>query len=180
MLRIVGGKYKHRLLNQPSMETTRCTKDIAREGLFNSLGDISNSNFLDLFGGSGAVGIEAYSRGASKVYINDKDKLAKNIILNNLKKLDIHDINVSNLSDLDLIKKLSEEHIYFDYIFLDPPYKMDIDLKYLNNLKELKLCDGRSIIILETDHVLNENDYESFRIKQLKYGKTYMNILRSK
>lgn len=74
MLRIVGGKYKHRLLNQPSMETTRCTKDIAREGLFNSLGDISNSNFLDLFGGSGAVGIEAYSRGASKVYINDKDK----------------------------------------------------------------------------------------------------------
>ena len=68
MIRIVGGKYRHRVLDQPSLEITRCSKDSVKEGLFSSLGnDVENKVFLDLFAGSGSVGIESYSRKAKKV-----------------------------------------------------------------------------------------------------------------
>ena len=69
MLRVVGGKYKRRKLDQPSLEITRPTKDMVKEAMFSSLGDISGKSFLDCFGGSGAIGIEAYSRGATPVTI---------------------------------------------------------------------------------------------------------------
>ena len=95
MIRIVGGKYRHRVLDQPSLEITRCSKDSVKEGLFSSLGnDVENKVFLDLFAGSGSVGIESYSRKAKKVYLNDKNKEPINVIKNNLKKLDIDDIVV--------------------------------------------------------------------------------------
>ena len=59
MLRVVGGKYKRRKLDQPSLEITRPTKDMVKEAMFSSLGDMSGKSFLDCFGGSGAIGIEA-------------------------------------------------------------------------------------------------------------------------
>ena len=75
MIKIRGGKYLHRQLKQPPLEITRSTKDVCKEGMFNSLGNIFNYSFLDLFGGSGSIGIEAYSRGANPVYINLSGRL---------------------------------------------------------------------------------------------------------
>ena len=139
MIRIIGGYYKHRLINQPSLETTRCTKDIAKEGLFNSLGDISDLSFLDLFSGSGAVGIEAFSRGASHVVLNEKDKNAKRIIMSNLISLAINDIKVYGLDANDCIKELSSLNESFDIIFLDPPYKdVVLDNIEVNGIKAIK------------------------------------------
>ena len=94
MLRVVGGKYKRRKLDQPSLEITRPTKDMVKEAMFSSLGDLSNKSFLDCFGGSGAIGIEAYSRGATPVTIIENSLEAFKIIKTNLKNLNINDINV--------------------------------------------------------------------------------------
>ena len=70
MIRIVAGKYRHRVLKFPSLETTRPTKDMVREALFSSLGEkIYNASILDLFSGSGSLAIEAISRGAKKRYM---------------------------------------------------------------------------------------------------------------
>ena len=180
MIRVVGGTFKHRLLNQPSLETTRCTKDMAKEGLFNSLGDLTNLSFLDLFSGSGAIGIEAYSRGAKPVVLNEKDKLAKKVILGNLISLGISDINLYNLDANDCLNELAKKGIVFDVIFLDPPYKFIMDQEYVEKFIKLNLVKENSRIILETDYLLNIDEFNLYNIKVLKYGKSYMNILRRK
>ena len=76
-MRIVGGKYRHRLINYPNdMEHTRPTKDRVREAIFSALGDISGARTLDLYAGSGAMGLEALSRGASHITFVDISPLA--------------------------------------------------------------------------------------------------------
>lgn len=180
MLRIIGGTYKHRLIDQPSLETTRATKDAAKEGLFNSLGDISNKSFLDLFSGSGAIGIEAYSRGAKPVYLNDRDNDARRIIQKNLISLAIFDCNVTGLDYKDCLNNISQKGVCFDYVFLDPPYKFKIDNDFILNLINLKLVNEKSVIIIESDEKIEESAFIEYNIKVLKYGKTFMNILRRK
>lgn len=181
MIRIVGGFYKHRLIDQPPMEITRCTKDIAKEGLFNSLGDITNKSFLDLFSGSGAIGIEAYSRGARPVYLNDNSREAKRTIMRNLLSLGIFDVNVYGLKDLDCLIELNrDKRITFDIVFLDPPYAFKVTNSYLDGMRDLKIIDDSSLVIIESDDPLDLNDFKDYNVKVLKYGKTLMNLLRRK
>lgn len=178
MIRIIGGTYKHRLINQPSLETTRCTKDIAKEGLFNSLGDIENKSFLDLFAGSGSIGIEAFSRGAKPVYLNDKDREVKRTIMRNLMGLGISEIEVSCMDASDCINELSKKGVGFDIVFLDPPYKFKITNDYLENIISKNVASKDTWFIIEADTVLNDDDFKMYNIKVLKYGKTYMHILK--
>lgn len=180
MIRIIGGTYKHRLINQPPLETTRATKDIAKEGLFNSLGDISGAKFLDLFSGSGSIGIEAYSRGAKLVYLNDIDTEAKRTIMRNLMALGISDINVTKLEASECIQFLSDKNLVFDLVFLDPPYKFKINKEFLKEMYDLRIVNDESKIIIESDTVLDENEFDEYTIKILKYGKSLMSILRRK
>lgn len=178
MIRIIGGIYKHRLISQPSLETTRCTKDMAKEGLFNSLGDIENKSFLDLFAGSGSVGIEAFSRGAKPVYLNDKDREVKRTIMRNLMGLGISEIEVSCMNDLECIDELSRKGVRFDIVFLDPPYKFKITNEYLENIINKKVASKNTWFIIEADSILKDEDFSMYNIKLLKYGKTYMHILK--
>lgn len=180
MIKIRGGKYLHRQLKQPSLEITRSTKDVCKEGMFNSLGNIFNYSFLDLFGGSGSIGIEAYSRGANPVYINDKNKEAYKIILENLKSLSITDIKIFNLDYLNLLSLLKDRNIKFDIIFLDPPYKMEINDEFINNILSFDILEKNGIIIAETDYDLSPILIEKYQVKILKYGRSKINILREK
>ena len=109
MLKIRGGKYLHRVIEQPDMSITRPTKDSAKEGIFNSLGLLSGLSFLDLFSGSGQMAIEAISRGAEKVVANDLNRSAYDIIQKNLKKLGINEIKTYNLDYKNCLKRLSEK-----------------------------------------------------------------------
>ena len=181
MLRVIGGKYKHRKLEQPPLDITRSTKDSAKEGLFSSLGlNIIDSSFLDLFAGSGAIGIEAYSRGAKFVYLNDINKIAFKIIKDNVKKFEINDIAITNLDEKECLKLYSTKNIKFDYVFLDPPYKNIVNLDYLLNFSKLDLLNKNFTIIVETDYQLEDQILNYFKIKQLKYGKTLIYILKEK
>ena len=121
MLKIRGGKYLHRVIEQPDMSITRPTKDSAKEGIFNSLGSLRGLSFLDLFSGSGQMGIEAISRGAEKVVANDINRSAYNIIQGNLKKLGINEIKTYNLDYKNCLKKLSENNEKFDIVVLLQP-----------------------------------------------------------
>ena len=179
MIKIRGGKYLHRVLKQPPLEITRSTKDVCKEGMFNSLGNIFNYSFLDLFGGSGSIGIEAYSRGASPVYINDKNRDAYKIILGNLKSLNITDIKTSNLDYKILLKNCQEKEIKFDIIFLDPPYKMIIDEDFINEVLSYNILQKNGIIIAETDYDISPVLIEKYQVKILKYGRSKINIIRN-
>lgn len=179
MIRVIAGKFKHRVLKQPSMSITRSTKDVCKEGLFSSLGDISELSFLDLFSGSGAIGIEAFSRGAFPVYLNDVSKEAISIIKENLRNLKIeNEIKVFNLDYLKALKRFNELNISFDIIFLDPPYKMIIDFEFISNLLKFNVLKENGIIVAETDYPLDQKLIDLYHIKQLKYGRSSMYIIR--
>ena len=180
MIKIRGGKYLHRVLKQPPLEITRSTKDVCKEGMFNSLGNITNHSFLDLFGGSGSIGIEAYSRGANPVYINDKNKEAYKIILENLNSLKITDIKTSNLDYKFLLKMLHDKGIKFDIIFLDPPYKMIIDENFINEILSYDIIEKNGVIIAETDYEISSVLIEKYQVKILKYGRSKINFLRNR
>ncbi len=178
MIRVVGGKYKRRILEQPDPSITRPTKDVAKEGLFSSLGDISKKSFLDLFGGSGAIAIEAFSRGANPVYVNDKNKEAIKIINSNLDKLNINEIKVLSKDYLDALKFLNSKEMKFDIIFLDPPYKMVVDENFINAILLYNILNKDGIIVVETDYDIDKNIVEKYSVKILKYGRSLMNIIR--
>lgn len=120
MLRIVAGKYKGRVLVSPSM-VTRPTTSMVRQALFNIWSDcIGGADFLDLFSGSGAVGLEAMSRGAKEVFLVESNKKALQVIVKNIASLGIEK-SVKLVKD-DVLKFLHFNQKKFNLIFVDPPY----------------------------------------------------------
>ena len=177
MLRVIGGDFKRRKLDQPSLDITRPTKDIAKEGLFNSLGDIEGLSFLDCFGGSGAMGIEARSRHAKDVTIIEYSKEAFKVILKNLNTIGINDIKVINDDFFKAIKRLKRS---FDIIFIDPPYKMEVGENFVQALIDNQLVNENTRIIIERDTKLDETLFLNFQVKELKYGKSFLYILKTR
>ena len=129
-MRIVGGKYKSRVLCELKDENIRPTSDMVRESPFNILQNkIYGAKFLDLFCGTGAMGIEALSRGAAFTAFNDADKKSLALLKKNLDKLKVdEDYKIYNLDALELLKRGGE----YDIIYIDPPYKTDLGVKALN------------------------------------------------
>ena len=178
-MRIISGKYKGRVLKGYTLKGTRPTMDRVKESLFASIQDyLDNSVCLDLFAGSGNIGIEALSMGAREVVFVDKEYMACKTIKNNLDMLD-NNLNTTILT-MDYLKAL--ERLYpkkFDIIFLDPPYKTDYIEKSLKKISELNILNG--IVVLESDSLdkLNFSDYYE-EVKTKKYGDKYIRILKKK
>ena len=169
-MRVIAGKYRHIVLDALEGDHTRPTKDMVKEALFSSLGSFNGSEtFLDLFGGSGGMGIEACSRGAKRVVINDGFREAYEIIKKNVNKVQAP-IAVYNLDYTDCIKSLANQK--FDYIFLDPPYKFNEFDKIFSLFNEYGLLKDDSIVIFETDkHSKIADCYCDFKeYKTKKYG----------
>jgi 16S rRNA (guanine966-N2)-methyltransferase len=127
-MRIVAGKYRSRILKSLKGNALRPTSDRLRETLFNVLGpNVSGSRFLDVFAGTGAVGIEAVSRGAIEVIFIENHVPAATLIRRNLESLDIQNgAKVLPLDALRALEKLASRHkptdAPFDFVFVDPPY----------------------------------------------------------
>jgi 16S rRNA (guanine(966)-N(2))-methyltransferase RsmD len=182
MLRVIGGKYKHRILDQPPSDLTRPTKDIAKGGLFNSIGNsLVKRSFLDLYSGSGAIAIEALSRGAERVVAVDKSSIAYAVIKKNIANLGIAEgIDVICSSAHDAVVSLASKGEKFDYIFLDPPYDDDIDVDFIDSIVALGVTTEKTIFILETDKKRNPEEFLHYAIKELHYGRTYIYLMRRK
>jgi 16S rRNA (guanine966-N2)-methyltransferase len=127
-MRIVAGKYRSRILRSLKGNALRPTSDRLRETLFNVLGpNVSGSRFLDVFAGTGAVGIEAISRGALEVVFIENHIPAATLIRRNLASLEIQNgAQVLPLDALRALEKLAARHkptsAPFDFVFVDPPY----------------------------------------------------------
>ncbi len=174
-MRVISGTAKGTKLNSIEELTTRPTLDRVKESLFNILQDsVRNQTVLDLFAGSGALGIEALSRGASKAYFCDLNDEAIKFIKQNLEKTKL-------TSNAIVVKKdyksfIDSTNEKFDLIFLDPPYKNDIAVDSLNRIINKNLLKTNGLIIIETDEVKRELDELSKIDKitvtdQRKYGR---------
>ena len=151
-MRIISGTARGTKLYTLEGQATRPTLDRVKESLFNIIqNDITNSIFLDLFSGSGAIGIEAASRGAKKVILCDKSKEAIKIIKKNIEKTHLDKkVELYNSDYESLIKTRIKEKI--DIVYIDPPYNSDFAIKSIKYIVENKLVDENSNIIIETDN----------------------------
>lgn len=174
-MRIVGGKFKGRTLLAFDGDKIRPTSDKARESLFNILQfQISNTKFLDLFGGTGAVGLEALSRGATGVYIIDASIDSVRLINKNKEKLNIQNgLVVKHLDAVEFLKTTDQK---FDIIFVDPPYKEG----YYEKVAPLlySVLKGGGIAILESEKELDINAVGLSVYDNRKYGRTRFTFLK--
>ena len=153
-MRIIAGTKRGKKITQKIDATTRPTTDRVRENVFNVLGnmvDFGGAVVLDLFAGCGSYGLEAHSRGASKVVFNDKDLRAFDIIKKNCKQCGCDGL-VLNLDYLAALDKLKTTQ--FDIIFLDPPYQSDFGEIAIDFIKKHKMLESLGIIVLETEKEL--------------------------
>ena len=135
-MRIISGTARGTKLFTLEGQTTRPTLDRVKESIFNIIqNQIINSNFLDVFSGSGAIGLEAASRGAKKVILCDKSKDAINIINKNIEKTHLKEkIELYNLDYETLLKNKIKEKM--DIIYIDPPYNSNFAIKTVEYIIE--------------------------------------------
>lgn len=171
MMRIIAGKYKRRLIYWPEDPNIRPTKDRIREAIFAALGDIEGKVFLDLYAGSGSMGLEAISRGAKKVYFVDRCVPAIKCIKENINVLDIkEDYELLKMSDKEALNIFKDNKIEFDIIFLDPPYEDGQYEEVIEFILNNDLISSYGIIIAESDHQLLIQNERINRTKEYKYG----------
>ena len=172
-MRIVGGKYRHRLIIYPDdMEHTRPTKDRIRDAIFSALGDISNANALDLYAGSGAMGLEALSRGAKKCSFVDVSQIAIKTIKDNINNLKINENEYQIIKDKDInaLERFKNTNEKFDLVFLDPPYEQGQYQQIVDIMVNNNLLNDYAIIVIEANKDVNLENIEYQKKKEYHYG----------
>ena len=151
-MRVISGKYRSQPLASPRGRDTRPTSDRLRETLFNIIAPrIHDTVFADLFAGTGAVGIEAVSRGARQVYFAENAKIPLQTLRQNLARLEIGDqAVVEPAGAMALLRRLLKHEILLDLIFLDPPYKDQLAYEVvLKFLAEHSILRADAIVVVE-------------------------------
>lgn len=180
-IRIIGGKYRSRVLLWPSNIDIRPTKDKIKEAIYSSLYNVNDFIILDLFAGSGAFALEGLSRGAKYAYLNDISSTSIQCINKNVDILNCkNSVFVTQLLDLDALKLYNEKKIKFDVIFIDPPYKFNQYNQLLTIINEYDLLNLNATIIIEHNH---EFDYDEniFEItKEKRYGEIKISFIKKR
>ncbi len=177
-MRVIAGKARRLPLITPEGKDTRPTTDRIKETLFNILqDDVPGCVFLDLFSGSGAIAIEALSRGAKKAYLVEFGKEPLRCIKANLEKTRLkEDAVVLPVEVTYGISKLEKMGETFDIIYADPPYQKEFEPKILELLARSSIVTEDTLVILESaletevDYV-DETVYEILKIKEYKTNK---------
>ena len=181
-MRIISGRARGTKLYTLEGDSTRPTLDRVKESIFNIIqSDIKDSIFLDLFAGSGAIGLEAASRGAKKAILCDKSKEAMQIIKKNILKTHLENVVETYLLDFRALlnDKLNEK---LDIVYIDPPYKSDFAIQAVNIILENNLITKDSLILIETDR--KEEIEEKLKkvdlriVDERKYGRAEIFFLK--
>lgn len=172
-MRIISGSLKGRVIPNLNIKTTRPTMDRVKESTFAMIEDyLKDSTFLDLFAGSGSIGIEAISHGSKKCYFVDFNKLCTSSLNNIVKKFSID--KYCSILNMDYKKALSffkNNNIKFDIIYLDPPYKMNCYEEVIKFILEEDLLNNNGIIICEYQDIDLKDEYlDIIKIKEKKYS----------
>ena len=178
-MRIIAGKARGTILKTPDGLNTRPTTDRIKETLFNMIQPyLADCVFLDLFSGSGGIGLEAVSRGAKRAYLVEQDKAALRCISDNVNKCHMNDSVTIVAKDV----LFSLEHVInekCDVIFMDPPYNQGFEKKVLEIIKDSSIIDDDTLIIieasLETD--FSYLDELGFKIYKTKLYKTNQHVM---
>lgn len=175
-MRVISGSRRGAKLVSFEGDKIRPTTDRVKESIFNLIQmHIPNAKVLDLFAGSGALGIEAMSRGASEAVFVDLDKASVDVVLKNLSNLRFNEnVRVFNLSYSEFFKLNSE---CFDVIFLDPPYNKGFIEPVLKDIVDNGRLSEDGIIMLESDGTDMHEEFEGLTVlKQKKYGRSYITV----
>lgn len=175
-MRVIAGKARRILLKTVEGLDTRPTTDRIKETLFNILQpDLPGARVLDLFSGSGGLGIEALSRGANYAVFVEKAPQALQCIRDNLNATHFESQSkVLGMDVLSALSKLEGTDASFDLVIMDPPYRHDLELDVLRYLKKSELIDEYSVIVVETalETELGEAEELGFHIYRIKDYKT--------
>ena len=181
-MRIISGKARGTKLYTLEGTNTRPTLDRVKESIFNIIqNDIEDSTVLDLFSGSGAIGLEFLSRGAKRAVLCDSSKDAIKIIKQNVQKTHFEEkVEVYNMEFTKLVERLQNQK--FDIIYIDPPYATDFIKISLEKIIEYELVNENTKIIVETDdetRILNQIEKMDVEITdKRKYGRATIIFLK--
>jgi 16S rRNA (guanine966-N2)-methyltransferase len=187
--KIISGKFKGKVLDIPSKTTTRSSKSIVLESFFNTIQfEIIDAVFVEMFSGSGSIGLEALSRGASKIIFMERDRDALKILKKNIALTDPSSCEIfagdsfSNISSvIEMLKRKNEEA----YFYIDPPFSIregmeDIYDKMINMIASLPQECVKLIILEHMTGLELPNEIASYKkFKSKKFGKTtlsYYNV----
>lgn len=182
MLRIISGERKGRVIKTIAGSNTRPTTDRVKESLFNIiLPKLPGSSVLDLFSGTGNLGLEALSRGAETTYFVEKNRAALKVLHENCHSLGYEDC--SEIFPYDVkraIAAISKQDIAFDIIFMDPPYAQGLEVPIIQSLAEFHLLKPDGIIVVEhlTVNQLPLSIDSLSRYDHRKYGNTSISFYR--
>lgn len=175
-MRIIAGKARGRKLIPPATMETRPTLDRVKEAMFSSIyGYIQDSVVIDVFAGTGSLGLEAASRGAKEVYLVDKSSVTFPLLKENVQSLKFDDFCIPlNMDSYDALDFLARKEKIFDLIFIDPPYCKEMIPEAIKIVKEKNLLHKNGIIVTKIDTI--EEIYKGYEdialIKSKKYGNT--------
>ena len=181
-LRVISGKARGLKLDTPKNQDVRPTTDRVKESLFNVINSyIMDSNILDLFAGTGSLGIECLSRGAKNCVFVDKSKDSINIVRSNVKKARVeNESTILNVDFKDAVKRLSTQNQKFDVIFMDPPYYENMFIECLKSIDKFNLLDEDGIIVVEHDtkDLFEDSIGRLNKSREKKYGNTTLTFYK--
>lgn len=175
-MRIIAGKAKGQKLIPPATMETRPTLDRVKEAMFSIIqGYIPNAEVIDVFAGTGSLGLEAASRGAKEVFLIDKSSTTYPLLVENVKKLKFQDfVHTLNMDSYDALRMLSKKGKVFDLIFIDPPYCKEMIPEAIKIIEENNMLSKEGIIVTKIDSI--EEVYRGYKdiqiLKSKKYGNT--------
>ena len=183
-MRIIGGTLKRRKLFFPRTSLTRPVTDRAKETIFNVLATFTESaSVLDLFAGSGSLGIEALSRGASEVFFVDSAKASCLCIERNLKALGLESVStVLAIPVLGALERFEKRGQRFNLTFLDPPHNKGLIKKVLHQLDHSDIVPPfGNIVVGHSNHEGLPTDFETLcHQRSIKIGQTFVSFLTKK
>jgi 16S rRNA (guanine966-N2)-methyltransferase len=169
-VRIIAGSHRGQRIAAPKGKDTRPTSDRVRENAFNLIGPVADADVLDLFAGSGALGLEALSRGAASVTFVESDRDAVRTINANLDKLKLR----GSVLQQDAVRAASGDRRTYDLVLCDPPYDYD-DARLLPHLAKLVSADG--VLVYETSGRADPPDVPGLDVRtSRKYGSARLTL----
>lgn len=170
-MRVITGTARGRVLKTLSGDATRPTTGKVKEAIFSSIQfELEGRRVLDLFAGSGGMGIEALSRGAKSVHFNDADRKSIALLKENLNKLKVEEeYSISNLDGITLLKNTDKK---FDFIYLDPPYNTDLGVSALEVVSNALSDNG--LVIFEDQKPFNKEINNLKIVDARKYGRIHL------
>lgn len=182
-MNIIGGMYRGRRLKSPGDGLVRPTLAKIREAFFDIAGqDIRDADFLDMYAGTGAIGIEALSRGARRVYFIERSRAVSTLLSKNLAFMDSNLYVVMMMDVKRAMEQIEKKNVQFDMAYVDPPYKdVRAYTDILSDMLKRKIMKDSWVIGIEHDRTVNDvlqGVIPDMTMKTYRYGDTYLTIVR--